>query len=71
MKREPRWRAAGTPELWRAISQVWDLGRRTTPRRFPPGVYRHRSIEHLDALTEEWARSRFRKLQDDRAHDVT
>jgi hypothetical protein len=26
------------------------------PRRFPPGVYKHRSIEALNAQTEAWRR---------------
>jgi hypothetical protein len=63
MKREAHWRAAGTPGLWQAIARVWDLGRRTAPRRFPPGVYRHRSIESLEALSEQWAEAQFREHQ--------
>jgi hypothetical protein len=51
------------PELWRAIAGVWDLGRRTSSRHFPPGVYRHRTIESLQALSEQWAETQFREFQ--------
>jgi len=67
MKAEPRWRPAGTPELWAAVAGVWELGRRTATPRFPPGVYRHSSIESLQALSEQWAEARFREFQQTRA----
>ena len=35
----------GSPELFRAIRSLWAFSARTFPRRFPPGVYKHRSIE--------------------------
>ena len=60
---QPRWREPGDPELLRAIAAVWDFGRRTMPRRFPPGVYRHRSIESLNAQTEAWAAEAFEAVQ--------
>jgi hypothetical protein len=71
MKGEAHWRQPGTPELWRAVAGVWDLGRRTSCRRFPPGVYRHRTIESLEALSEQWAETRFRQFQDARIRDAT
>jgi len=49
-----KWRQPGDPDLYRAIAAVWDFGRRTQKRRFPPGVYRHRSIEALNRQTEMW-----------------
>jgi hypothetical protein len=49
-----KWRAPGDPALYRAIAAVWAFGRRTRPRRFPPGVYRHRSMDALNAQTEQW-----------------
>ena len=49
-----KWRQPGDPDLFRAIAAVWEFGRRSRPRRFPPGVYRHRSIEELNADTERW-----------------
>jgi hypothetical protein len=51
----PIWRRPGDLDLYRAIAQVWAFGRRTAPRRFPPGVHRHRSIEELDRQVEEWS----------------
>ena len=53
MKRRA-WREPGDPSLYRAMRLVLDVGRRTRPRRFPPGVHKHRSIEALNAQTERW-----------------
>jgi hypothetical protein len=53
---QPVWRTPGDPALYRAIAALWDTGARTNPRRFPPGVYRYRSIEELDAQVTEWQR---------------
>lgn len=50
------WRKPGDPMLYRAIRQVWDFGRRTSRRRYPPGVYRFRSVEDMDAAQCEWER---------------
>ncbi len=63
MKREAHWFEAGTPALWHAMARVWDLGRRTAHRRFPPGVYRHPSIDSLQALSERWAEAQFSEFQ--------
>jgi hypothetical protein len=38
-------REPGAPETARAIAAVWSFAERTCPRNFPPGVYRHRTIE--------------------------
>ena len=56
------WREPGDPELFRAIAGVWDFAARTCPRRFPPGVYRHRSIEEAKALREKWEEADFQAL---------
>ncbi len=56
----PRWRSAGDPDLFRAMAGLWSLGRQTLGPRFPPGVYRHRSIEDLDAQNERWQEDAFR-----------
>lgn len=61
MKR-PLWREPGDPRLFEAIRRVWSFGQRTGVRRFPPGVYKHASIEGLNRLTEEWARANFEML---------
>jgi hypothetical protein len=53
------WLAPGSPELARAIHNVWDLARRVCPLHFPPGVYKHRSIEDAQALRDRWAEANF------------
>ena len=56
---DSRWREPGDPELWRAIDRVWRFANVTCPRRFPPGVYRHRSIEEAKQLREVWEVANF------------
>ena len=53
MKRRS-WRQPGDPSLYRSMRFILDVGRRTRPRRFPPGVHKHRSVEALNAQTERW-----------------
>ena len=48
------WHQPGDPSLYRAMRLLFDIGRRTRARRFPPGVHKHRSIEALNAQTERW-----------------
>ena len=50
---QPNWRHAGDPQLYRAMAVVWDLARRTNPRRFPPGVHKYRSIEEMSRARDE------------------
>lgn len=54
------WRTPGDPELFRAIARVWDFARRSCQPTFPPGVYKHRSIEEAQALRERWEEANFR-----------
>lgn len=56
------WYEPGSPELARAIRRVWDFARRTCPRKFPPGVYRHRTIEEAQALREQWEAANFEEF---------
>jgi hypothetical protein len=56
----PLWREPGDPALFKAIAALWAAGAATVGHRFPPGVYRHRSIEDLNALTRQWADANFR-----------
>ncbi|MEO6327012.1 MAG: hypothetical protein ABIT01_20500 [Thermoanaerobaculia bacterium] len=63
---EDTWREPGDPALFRAIESVWDFAERTCPMRFPPGVYKHRSIEDAQALVEVWAEQNFRAFQERR-----
>lgn len=52
------WHERG-PTLFAAIRRVWDFAARTTEPRFPRGVYRHRSIEEMNAQDERWAQANF------------
>jgi hypothetical protein len=54
------WREPGDPALWRAIERVWRFAAETCPRRFPPGAYRHRSIEEAKRQREVWDEANFR-----------
>lgn len=53
------WHEPGDPRLFEAIRATWRLAAETTRPRFPPGVYKHRSIEEADALRREWDRANF------------
>lgn len=44
-KEDSLWYEPGAPEIWRAIEAVWKFAEQTCPQRFPPGVYKHRTIE--------------------------
>ena len=46
------WRRPGDPLLYRTMAQLWDFGRRTSTRRFRPGVYKFRSIDEMDAAQD-------------------
>ena len=53
----PRWREPGDPELFRVIAALWEVAHRTSARRYPPGVHKHRSIEAMQQVQEQWAAS--------------
>lgn len=53
---EAVWRRPGDPALYRAIAAVWAMGRRTAAPRFPPGLYKRRSLDELNRATEAWQR---------------
>jgi hypothetical protein len=53
------WRDPGDPALFRAIRDVWDFGQRWTRPRFPPGLYKQRSMEDMNRLDEQWAAANF------------
>ena len=53
------WRSPGDPELYRAIRDTWDFAQRTLQPHFPPGVYKHRSIEEAEELRQEWEKANF------------
>lgn len=55
----PHWYEPGDPALYRALRRVWALHARTLRPRFPPGVYKHRSIEEMNAQQERWDEANF------------
>lgn len=57
------WREPGSPELFRAIRATWAFAHRTLRPSFPPGVYKHRSMEDAEALQQEWAKANFEAYQ--------
>ncbi len=44
----------GSPELVAAVRYIWSLSDLICPLRFPPGVYKHRSIEAAESLRRQW-----------------
>jgi len=52
------WRERG-PALFDAIRRAWEFAAKTVELRFPPGVYKHRTIEEANAQTERWAQANF------------
>ena len=68
---QPRWREPSDPELHRTIAALWSFGRYTFVRRFPPGVYKHRSIERLNEQTEKWAVANFEVFRRTRRDPAT
>jgi len=54
------WREPGDPALWQAIDRLWRFAAETCPLHFPPGVYRHRSIEEAKEQREVWDKANFR-----------
>ena len=61
------WHQPGSRDLFRAIRATWELARRTTQPRFPPGVYKHRSIEAAERLRDEWEQATFDSFRKRRA----
>lgn len=57
---DARWRPAGDPALYRAIAEVWAFADRTCALKFPPGVYKHRSLDDAQRLRDQWEEINFR-----------
>ena len=49
------WRAPGDPGLYRALATLAEMSHRLHPRRFPAGVYKHRSMADMNAQRDQWA----------------
>ncbi len=60
------WREPGDPALFRSIERTWEFADRTTRPYFPPGVYKHRSIEDACKLRETWAQANFEAFHERR-----
>lgn len=60
----------GSVELLAALRSVWGLAEKICPLRFPPGVYKHRSVEDADLLRKQWQRMNI-AAQQERIRKVT
>lgn len=59
MKRKDIWFKPGSPELSAAWRHTWALSNQICPLSFPPGVYKHRSIEEAQKSRQEWEHANF------------
>ncbi len=64
------WRGSGDPSLPDAIARVWDFADRICRRTFPPGVYKHRSIDEAQRLRDSWEEINFRAFWERRSVSV-
>ena len=53
------WHDPGDPRLFYAIRAVWKLAARTTRPSFPPGGYKHQTIELANRLQQAWDQANF------------
>ena len=53
------WHDPADPRLFEAIRAVWKLAARSTRPRFPPGVYKHRTIEQANDNQQNWDQANF------------
>lgn len=58
------WFNLGDPQLPRAIASVWSFGHKTVAIHFPPGVYKHRTIDAAANQAESWQEANFRAHQE-------
>ena len=49
----------GSRRLYEVIRHVWGLTDLIGPLRFPPGVFKHRSIEDAERLRAQWEDANF------------
>lgn len=61
------WYQPGDPRFFAALREIWRFSYEVCRPHFPPGVYKHRSIEELNAQTERWQEANFRAFQARRA----
>lgn len=64
---DEHWYQPGDPSLYRAIRRIWALGHRTIQHHFPPGIYKNRTLEDMNARQKQWDDANFegyhRRLQ--------
>lgn len=60
---EPQWLPIG-PALWEAMAYLSEMAERTVGHRFPPGVYKHRSIEDAQNLRLRWEDENVRRYHE-------
>jgi len=49
----------GSPEHFAAWRHAWAVSDHMCPLAFPPGTYKHRSIEDAEKLRRQWERANF------------
>jgi hypothetical protein len=57
------WLEPGDARLFAAIKAVWRLATETARASYPPGVYKHRSIEQAESLRQAWDQANFEAFQ--------
>ncbi|HEV7510005.1 MAG TPA: hypothetical protein VGS07_34350 [Thermoanaerobaculia bacterium] len=63
------WYEPGDPALWRAIEAAWKFAEQTCPQRFPPGVYKHRTLEDAQRQRDLWEEQNFKAFWERRGID--
>ena len=58
------WLEPDDPRLLEALQDLHRFSEATVAPRFPPGVYRHRSIEDMNAQTQTWADDAFARYRE-------
>jgi hypothetical protein len=51
----PQWRERGDPTLFRTMRALWEIGVRTSKRRYQPGVLKYASIEDMWRAQQMWS----------------
>lgn len=59
----PPLRRPGSEELFRALAGHWRAGSLMAGLRFPPGLYRHASVEELNTQTDLWEAERVERAK--------
>jgi hypothetical protein len=54
----------GSRELLDATRRVWASSAVICPLRFPPGLYKHRSVDDAEALRRQWQVVNVREQQE-------